>query len=144
MRKALLSAVLLASALAAAVLPTGAAALTYTSPAGKGISFSGGTVKGYALAGSVDAPAGGPPTLYASLTKPHESVSLSTKKGVKLTLAKDLSTGTISADLGKAFGKVSMKFTPSGKAITTPAAKGCTGGPSPDNRRQAPRFARSH
>ena len=130
MRKAQLSTVLLASAFAAALLPSGAAALTYTSPAGKTISFSGGTVKGYALAGSVDARTGSQPTLYVSLTKPHESVSLSTSKGVKLTLAKDMSSGTISADMGKAFGKVAMKFAASGKATTTPAAKGCTGGSS--------------
>ncbi|MFL5780087.1 MAG: PKD domain-containing protein [Thermoleophilaceae bacterium] len=130
MRKALLSAVVVASALGAAVLPTGAAASTVTTPAGKTIAFSGGTVKGYSLAGSVDVRTGKPPQLDVMLSKPHESVSLTSGKNVKLTLTKDLSSGTVSADLGKALGKVSMKFTASGKATTTPAGKGCTGGSS--------------
>lgn len=127
MRKLALSTVF-AALLTAAAVPAFAGAATYTSPESKAISFSGGTVKNYALTGSVYQATGSPPQLYVSLSKPHESVSLSSAKNVKLTLAKNLSSGSVSADLGKQYGKIAMTFKSSAKATTVPAGKNCTGG----------------
>jgi PKD repeat protein len=117
----------LVAALALAVaLPAAASATTFTQPASQQISFGPLKVKGYTMFGSGDKFENGS-QISVTLQKGAQSVTFTIVKGVSLKLPKGLASGSLKANLGSKYGKVSYTFKPTGKVKTGKLAKHCTG-----------------